>query len=269
MNAKQLEMQNKLWVKDEKLKQLKAIVTESSSSNGSSCPTERPEKPERPTRERDRNVGQKRSASPSPLSVSYLLCNIARSISALHHSFMKLNLPWKLCMLLIISVIILNMNCKVFMLTVHGSFFSMLPCCVHLEPLTSTMLGPTPSSLFQDFSQTPSHQNRANVRAVQDPCPTSSSAYPSVSSCISVWEQRFPVDSSSQARHPGTPQYRSRTPAPCHSTSSVGRRRGQRWAPDTEAPDTPLVYGLDLEAGTRVSVCWNLDVLKVMFSFNP
>uniref|UniRef100_A0A3P8PZ94 Kinesin-like protein n=1 Tax=Astatotilapia calliptera TaxID=8154 RepID=A0A3P8PZ94_ASTCA len=31
VNAKQLEMQNKLWVKDEKLKQLKAIVTESSS----------------------------------------------------------------------------------------------------------------------------------------------------------------------------------------------------------------------------------------------
>ncbi|CAB1339005.1 unnamed protein product [Coregonus sp. 'balchen'] len=32
VNAKQLEMQNKLWVKDEKLKQLKAIVSESNSS---------------------------------------------------------------------------------------------------------------------------------------------------------------------------------------------------------------------------------------------
>ncbi|KAM7424495.1 hypothetical protein PAMA_000709 [Pampus argenteus] len=63
VNAKQLEMQNKLWVKDEKLKQLKAIVTESSSS----CPPERPERPERPSRERDCNIGQKRSASPSPL----------------------------------------------------------------------------------------------------------------------------------------------------------------------------------------------------------
>ncbi|MEE6503499.1 hypothetical protein FKM82_004841 [Ascaphus truei] len=41
--AKQLEMQNKLWVKDEKLKQLKAIVTETKS-----------DKPERPSRERDR-----------------------------------------------------------------------------------------------------------------------------------------------------------------------------------------------------------------------
>ncbi|XP_030577692.1 kinesin-like protein KIF23 isoform X7 [Archocentrus centrarchus] len=61
VNAKQLEMQNKLWVKDEKLKQLKAIVTESSG------PAERPEKPERPSRERDRNIAQKRSASPSPL----------------------------------------------------------------------------------------------------------------------------------------------------------------------------------------------------------
>ncbi|XP_068170475.1 kinesin-like protein KIF23 isoform X3 [Antennarius striatus] len=68
VNAKQLEMQNKLWVKDEKLKQLKAIVTESAagSSSSSSSPAERPEKPERPSRERDRNVAQKRSASPSP-----------------------------------------------------------------------------------------------------------------------------------------------------------------------------------------------------------
>ncbi|XP_071345256.1 kinesin-like protein KIF23 isoform X3 [Trachinotus anak] len=176
VNAKQLEMQNKLWVKDEKLKQLKAIVTE--SSGGGSCLTERPDKPERPSRERDRNIAQKRSASPSPLP---------------------------------------------------------------------------------DLSQTPSHQNRASVRAVQDPYPTSSSttsssSYRSVASCISQWEQRFPVDSSSQARYPGTPQYRSRTPVPCHSTSSVGRRRGQRWAQDTEAPSTTLVYGLDLEAGTRGNV---------------
>ncbi|XP_033963150.1 kinesin-like protein KIF23 isoform X3 [Pseudochaenichthys georgianus] len=63
VNAKQLEMQNKLWVKDEKLKQLKAIVTESS---GSGFPSERPEKPERPSRERD----HMRSASPSPLQTA-------------------------------------------------------------------------------------------------------------------------------------------------------------------------------------------------------
>ncbi|XP_029430871.1 kinesin-like protein KIF23 isoform X2 [Rhinatrema bivittatum] len=57
--AKQLEMQNKLWVKDEKLKQLKAIVTETKN-----------EKPERPARERDREREPKvliRSASPSPV----------------------------------------------------------------------------------------------------------------------------------------------------------------------------------------------------------
>ncbi|XP_076594483.1 kinesin-like protein KIF23 [Chaetodon auriga] len=177
VNAKQLEMQNKLWVKDEKLKQLKAIVTESSSGGGGggSRPTERPEKPERPSRERDRNIAQKRSASPSPLP---------------------------------------------------------------------------------DFSQTPSHQSQPSVRAVQDPYPTSttstSSAYRSVASCISEWEQRLPVGSSSQAKHPGTPQYRSRTPTACHSTSSVGRRRGQRWAPETEAPAPTLVYGLDLEC-TRMA----------------
>ncbi|XP_062272412.1 kinesin-like protein KIF23 [Scomber scombrus] len=185
VNAKQLEMQNKLWVKDEKLKQLKAIVTESSSGR----PTERPEKPERPSRDRDCNVGPKRSASPSPLP---------------------------------------------------------------------------------DYSSTPSCQNRANVRAVQDPYPTSSSpsssptsssstitsasSYPSVASCISDWEQKFPVDSSSKVRHIGTPQHRSRTPAPYHGTSSVGRRRGQRWAQNSEAPATKLVYGLDLEAATRTAV---------------
>ncbi|XP_071392323.1 kinesin-like protein KIF23 isoform X1 [Centroberyx affinis] len=171
VNAKQLEMQNKLWVKDEKLKQLKAIVTETSSG----CPTERPEKPERPSRERDRPTPKKRSASPSALP---------------------------------------------------------------------------------DFSQTPSRQNPANLRAVQDPYPTSSSssssACLSVASCISEWEQRFPVDTR-QGRHPGTPQYESRTPGPYHNSNSVGRRRGQRWAPDTEAPATTLVYGLDLESSTRMA----------------
>lgn len=72
VNAKQMELQNKLWMKDEKLKQLKAIVTESSSNSSrvGGCPTERPEKPERPSRDRDRNINQKRSASPSPLPVS-------------------------------------------------------------------------------------------------------------------------------------------------------------------------------------------------------
>ncbi|XP_034077051.1 kinesin-like protein KIF23 isoform X2 [Gymnodraco acuticeps] len=183
VNAKQLEMQNKLWVKDEKLKQLKAIVTESS---GSGFPSERPEKPERPSRERDHT----RSASPSPL---------------------------------------------------------------------------------QDFNQTPSHQNRAIVRAAQDPhstssfsstttttfssstCSSSSSVYPSVASCITDWEHKFPVDSSSKTRQLGTPQCSSRTPGPYQGASSVGRRRGQRWAADTEAP-APTVYGLDLEAGTRGNV---------------
>nr|XP_019581206.1 PREDICTED: kinesin-like protein KIF23 isoform X3 [Rhinolophus sinicus] len=54
--AKQLEMQNKLWVKDEKLKQLKAIVTEPKT-----------EKPERPSRERDREKAPQRTVSPPPV----------------------------------------------------------------------------------------------------------------------------------------------------------------------------------------------------------
>nr|XP_048723023.1 kinesin-like protein KIF23 isoform X5 [Caretta caretta] len=57
--AKQLEMQNKLWVKDEKLKQLKAIVTEPKN-----------EKPERPSREKDREKTFQRSVSPPPAPFS-------------------------------------------------------------------------------------------------------------------------------------------------------------------------------------------------------
>uniref|UniRef100_A0A4W4FF57 Kinesin-like protein n=1 Tax=Electrophorus electricus TaxID=8005 RepID=A0A4W4FF57_ELEEL len=51
VNAKELEMQNKLWVKDEKLKQLKAIVTESKTDS-------RPDQPQRPSREKDRVPGE-------------------------------------------------------------------------------------------------------------------------------------------------------------------------------------------------------------------
>ncbi|XP_066885360.1 kinesin-like protein KIF23 isoform X4 [Kogia breviceps] len=54
--AKQLEMQNKLWVKDEKLKQLKAIVIEPQT-----------ERPERPSRKRDQEKATQRSVSPSPV----------------------------------------------------------------------------------------------------------------------------------------------------------------------------------------------------------
>ncbi|XP_043533100.1 kinesin-like protein KIF23 isoform X6 [Chiloscyllium plagiosum] len=62
VQAKQLEMQNKLWVKDEKLKQLKAIVAEAR--------TERAEKPERTPRENDKKVHvHVRSASPPSVPV--------------------------------------------------------------------------------------------------------------------------------------------------------------------------------------------------------
>ncbi|XP_056871912.1 kinesin-like protein KIF23 isoform X3 [Takifugu flavidus] len=164
VNAKQMELQNKLWMKDEKLKQLKAIVTESSSSSRvGGCPTERPEKPERPSRDRDRNINQKRSASPPPLP---------------------------------------------------------------------------------DMSQTSSRKYPVRFRAVQDPKP---STYPSVASCISDWEHKFSVETSG---HP--PQYGDSGPS--QGTSSVGRRRGQRWAPDTEVPTTSVVCGLNLEADKRGNV---------------
>ncbi|XP_076588410.1 kinesin-like protein KIF23 [Chaetodon auriga] len=64
VNAKQLEMQNELWVKDEKLKQLKAIVTESKTP-GCPDPPLRQTQPKQPSREE--RLPAKRSASPSPL----------------------------------------------------------------------------------------------------------------------------------------------------------------------------------------------------------
>ncbi|XP_031668415.1 kinesin-like protein KIF23 isoform X3 [Oncorhynchus kisutch] len=66
VNAKQLEMQNKLWVKDEKLKQLKAIVSESNNSTTSEQQRP-PDKPQRNSREKDQpRAPEKRSRSPLP-----------------------------------------------------------------------------------------------------------------------------------------------------------------------------------------------------------
>lgn len=62
----QMEMQNKLLVKDEKLKQLKAIVTES-KTRGRPEPPPRQTQPKRPSREE--RPPTKRSASPSLLPV--------------------------------------------------------------------------------------------------------------------------------------------------------------------------------------------------------
>lgn len=80
VNAMQLEMQNKLWVKDEKLKQLKAIVAESKTP-GRPGPPPRQSQPQRPSRE-ERPPPKKRSASPTPLpvSVEFLLSESVFSI---------------------------------------------------------------------------------------------------------------------------------------------------------------------------------------------
>ncbi|XP_056273656.1 kinesin-like protein KIF23 isoform X1 [Pseudoliparis swirei] len=73
VNAMQLEMQNKLWVKDEKLKQLKAIVTESKTPGRPDPPPRqtqgRPDPPPRQTPQRpsrEERLPAKRSASPVP-----------------------------------------------------------------------------------------------------------------------------------------------------------------------------------------------------------
>uniref|UniRef100_A0A673XGD5 Kinesin-like protein n=1 Tax=Salmo trutta TaxID=8032 RepID=A0A673XGD5_SALTR len=71
VNAKQLEMQNKLWVKDEKLKQLKAIVSESNN------------KPQRASREKDQpRAPEKRSRSPLPTTGTPIRLHHRRSHSA-------------------------------------------------------------------------------------------------------------------------------------------------------------------------------------------
>lgn len=245
MNAKQLEMQNKLWVKDEKLKQLKAIVTESSSSSGSggggsgsgSGSVAPPEKPERPLREKDRNFPQRRSPSPHCVSPvpSAVAANPSRPTASPEIFLYNQN---KSCMRLIVTVVVLNIPS---VLIVHCSLLGPPP-----TPNLHNAWPPLPCH-FQDSSRTPSHQIRAYVRAVPEPEPsTYSSPYPSVASSISHWEQRVTGDSDSQPWQPATPQRATQTPG----TSSVGRRRGQRYAPST----TPAVYGLDLEAGKMVSV---------------
>uniref|UniRef100_A0A8C7NEQ0 Kinesin-like protein n=1 Tax=Oncorhynchus mykiss TaxID=8022 RepID=A0A8C7NEQ0_ONCMY len=72
VNAKQLEMQNKLWVKDEKLKQLKAIVSESNNN-----------KPQRNSREKDQpRAPEKRSRSPLPTTGTPIRPHHRRSHSA-------------------------------------------------------------------------------------------------------------------------------------------------------------------------------------------
>uniref|UniRef100_A0A4W5PTZ2 Kinesin-like protein KIF23 n=1 Tax=Hucho hucho TaxID=62062 RepID=A0A4W5PTZ2_9TELE len=78
-------MQNKLWVKDEKLKQLKAIVSESNSSTTSEQqrPPPPPDKPQRASREKDQpRAPEKRSRSPLPTTGTPIRPHHRRSHSA-------------------------------------------------------------------------------------------------------------------------------------------------------------------------------------------
>lgn len=64
----QLQMQNKLWVKDEKLKQLKAIVTESKTPGRPDPPPRQVQhRPQRPSREE--RTPARRPVSPTPIPV--------------------------------------------------------------------------------------------------------------------------------------------------------------------------------------------------------
>lgn len=72
VNVMQMEMQNKLLMKDEKLKQLKAIVTESKTRGRPDAPP-RQTQPKHPCKEE--RLPAKRSASPSPLPVRINDCS--------------------------------------------------------------------------------------------------------------------------------------------------------------------------------------------------
>ena len=86
VNAKQMEMQNKLWVKDEKLKQLKAIVTEGKTPGRPDPPPRQTQPhPQRPSR--DERLPAKRSASPSPLPVCWFDDRSVLIIVEWHGSF--------------------------------------------------------------------------------------------------------------------------------------------------------------------------------------
>ncbi|XP_061773141.1 kinesin-like protein KIF23 isoform X1 [Nerophis ophidion] len=69
VNAVQQQLQNKLWVKDEQLKQVIAIVTENNKP-GRPEPPPRQTQPQRPSREERLPIPAKRSASPSAVPTS-------------------------------------------------------------------------------------------------------------------------------------------------------------------------------------------------------
>ncbi|XP_055789017.1 kinesin-like protein KIF23 isoform X3 [Salvelinus fontinalis] len=174
--AKQLEMQNKLWVKDEKLKQLKAIVTESKTPSDQ---RPAPDKPQRPSREKDR-VPAKRSASPSPVPVRY-----------------------------------------------HDSRSSQALDPVYAPP--------------QQVRQWPgSHPT--------SPPQSASTSSPSVTSCISEWEQRVPQDRHAIANPSQYRALKTRTLAQTQGLpSSLSRRRGRCWDREEEREVPDQTCDLDLE----------------------
>uniref|UniRef100_A0A3B3V7C5 Kinesin-like protein n=1 Tax=Poecilia latipinna TaxID=48699 RepID=A0A3B3V7C5_9TELE len=85
VNAMQLEMQNKLWVKDEKLKQLKAIVTESKT-------------PGRP----DPQPRQTQSASPSPVPVR---CQLSTLLPGSFYCWSGIILKCFTCLLFVVELL--------------------------------------------------------------------------------------------------------------------------------------------------------------------
>uniref|UniRef100_A0A8C8JZQ6 Kinesin-like protein n=1 Tax=Oncorhynchus tshawytscha TaxID=74940 RepID=A0A8C8JZQ6_ONCTS len=182
--AKQLEMQNKLWVKDEKLKQLKAIVTESKTPSDQ---RPAPDKPQRPSRERDR-VPAKRSASPSPVPV----------------------------------------RC--------GNTSSQALDPVYAPP--------------QQVRQWPSSHPTSPPQSA-----STGTSSPSVTSCISEWEQRVPQDRHADPAQYGTPK--TRTLAQTQGLpSSLSRRRGRCWErarereEEREVPDQACDLDLEEQEGT-------------------
>ncbi|XP_074488854.1 kinesin-like protein KIF23 isoform X2 [Sebastes fasciatus] len=214
VNAMQLEMQNKLWVKDEKLKQLKAIVTESKTP-GRPDHSGRPDPPPRQTQprqtqpqsqpqpqpqrpSREERLPTKRSASPSPVP------------------------------------------------SVHFA-----PQCPVDSPRVSPVDPPHVSPVDPPHvSLVPEPVSATRVEEVEEvemnprpccPVPSSSSST-SVSNCVSSWEQQASKDSRQGYYSPRTP---TRTQSPASSSASRTRRRALCQAREEEEAISPI-YDLDI-----------------------
>ncbi|XP_028441893.1 kinesin-like protein KIF23 isoform X2 [Perca flavescens] len=207
VNAMQLEMQNKLWVKDEKLKQLKAIVTESKTPG-------RPDPPPRQTQRQPQSQTPRQNqpwSQPQPQTQPRSQPQTqprSQPQSQPQRPSREERLPAK-----------------------RSASPSPVPCPVdspHVRP------GPEP------VSATRVEEVEMNPRP-SCPIPSTSTSL-SVANCVSSWEHRVAQDSRQGYRSPSTP---TRTQSPACSSASRARRRAVCCAREEEEDNSPT-FDLDI-----------------------